>query len=275
MVLLATVVMLAAATASGQDLNSARKHFEAGSQAYAKGDFPRAEVEFRAAFAITKDPLLYYNIGQSQQQRGHLEDAIKSYKAYLAGVPDAEDRVDVEKLIRKLEADLAGPPTAPPMPLRPLGPDAGPAAGTTGTTPERPAAPASQPEDDHRSRRQVAWITGGAALVLVVVGGVMSGLSSSKASDANKLLSQRDAGGLPLRFSTVADQYNSAKDDAAKYGGVAIAMYSLAAVAAGVSVYLFLTGKSGPATAEKPQARLRLVPELSPRSAGLFAGVEF
>jgi len=59
--LLALLVLLAAASAWAQapDLERARRHFEAGSQAFQRGDYPRAELEFRGAYAITKDPLLF------------------------------------------------------------------------------------------------------------------------------------------------------------------------------------------------------------------------
>jgi tetratricopeptide (TPR) repeat protein len=264
-VLLVLVALLITSTASAQgpDLDRARRHFEAGSQAYSKGDYPRAEIEFRAAYAITKDPLLYYNIAQAQQRRGHLEDAIKSYRAYLAGVPDADDRADIDKLVRKLEAQLAGPVAPPPPPPR-------------ATHPEAPASvPASQPKEEGNARRQTAWIAGGASVVLLGVGIAMSAMSNAAATNANTLISARDPyTGQPLRFSDIAQKYSGYKDDASRYGGVAIGMYVAAAAGAGLTAWLFLTSK--PAGKEKPQAaRLRILPEVSPRSAGLAAGMEF
>jgi tetratricopeptide (TPR) repeat protein len=261
-VLLVLVVSLTAVSASAQgpDLDRARRHFEAGSQAFAKGEFPRAELEFRAALAITKDPLLYYNVGQAQQRRGHLEAAITSYRAYLAGVPEAEDRADVEKLIRKLEARLSGPAVPPQVTPR-VAPTAQPAS-----------APASQPEDGH-GRRQSAWISGGASVALLTVGIVMSGLSGSRSASANALINGRDNIGQPIRFADIAERYNGYRDDASKFGGVAIGLYAAAAAGAALTAYLYLTAK--PATKEKPQARLRFLPEISPRTAGLVAGMEF
>ncbi|HEY3359899.1 MAG TPA: hypothetical protein VGQ83_42000, partial [Polyangia bacterium] len=71
----------------------------------------------------------------------------------------------------------------------------------------------------------------------------------------------------------VAGRYNSLKDDAATFGGVAVAMYVAAAAAAGASAYLFVTSHS--AGKERPRAGLRLTPALSWRAAGLAAALEF
>ena len=141
------LVLLASSSAWAQapDLERARRHFEAGSQAFQRGDYPRAELEFRGAYAITKDPLLYYNIGQSQQRRGHHEAAIKSYRAYLAGVPDADDRAEVEGIIRNIEKEMTAP-------------KAGGEGGGVVTGPTKGPKPRS--EDDTSARRQSAWIVG-------------------------------------------------------------------------------------------------------------------
>jgi hypothetical protein len=125
--------------------------------------------------------------------------------------------------------------------------------------------------------RQSAWIAGGAAVALLGVGIGMSAVSYRKASNADALARGRDPLGQPIPFADVAGKYNAYRDDATKYGGVGIVMYSLAAVAAGVSGYLFYVtrpiGKD--AGQEKPQARLTLRPELSPTTAGFVAGMEF
>jgi tetratricopeptide (TPR) repeat protein len=248
------------AWAQAPDLDRARRHFEAGSQAFQRGDYPRAELEFRGAYAITKDPLLFYNIGQSQQRRGHLEAAIKSYRSYLAGVPDAEDRAEVESIISKIEKEMTAPKGA---------------GGGVVTGPDRPTkGPTQKSEDDARARRQSAWIVGSVSVAMLAVGAAMSGLSWKKAVDANKLVDRRDAFGQPVLFADVKDQYDSRKRDAATFGGVAIGMYAAAVVGLGITTYLFISSRGTPSK-EKKEARLRLAPLLDPHNAGLIAGMEF
>ena len=81
--------------------------------------------------------------------------------------------------------------------------------------------------------------------------------------------------GQPWPFATVQADYNAKKSDATKFGGVAIGMYAAAAVGAGVATYLFISSSGGKAGREKKEARLRLVPVLDHRNAGLIAGLEF
>jgi hypothetical protein len=257
------LVLLASTSAWAQapDLDRARRHFEAGSQAFQKGDYPRAELEFRGAYAITKDPLLFYNIGQSQQRRGHLEAAIKSYRSYLAGVPDADDRAEVENIIRNIEKEMTAPKAG--------------GGGVVVTGPETPGKPPTpRSVDDARARRQSAWIVGTVSVAMLAVGAAMSGLSWKKAVDANKLVDRRDAAGQPVLFADLKDQYDARKRDAATFGGVAIGMYAAAVVGLGISTYLFISSR-GKTTKEKREARLRLTPLLDPHNAGLIAGMEF
>ena len=261
----ALLVLLATASAWAQapNLERARRHFDAGAQALQKGDYPRAELEFRGAYAITKDPLLFYNIGQAQQRRGHLEAAVKSYRAYLAGVPAADDRAEVQAVIRTLEQELAAPrPGATPV-------------TPTGPRDQSPVAPPPRRDDDSRARRQSAWIVAAVSLAAVGAGVAMSVMSSSRAGAANKLIRQRDANGQPVVFDDVRDEFNARRSDAATFGGVALGMFAAAAVAAGIATYLFISSGARQPAKEKREARLRLVPVLDPRHAGLVAGMEF
>jgi tetratricopeptide (TPR) repeat protein len=262
---LALLILLASASAWAQapDLDRARRHFEAGSQAFQRGDYPRAELEFRGAYAITKDPLLFYNIGQSQQRRGHQEAAIKSYRSYLAGVPDADDRAEVEGIIRSIEKEMTAPKPG------------GGGGVVTGPGEKPPRGPTSRSEDDSRARRQSAWIVGSVSVAMLAVGAAMSGLSWKRAVDANKMINRRDAFGQPVPFVDVQTAFNAKKSDAATFGGVAIGMYAAAAVGIGISTYLFISSRSGKASKEKREARLRLVPVLDYHNAGLVAGMEF
>jgi hypothetical protein len=96
-------------------------------------------------------------------------------------------------------------------------------------------------------------------------------MSKSRADKGNALLTNPATTVTP----EIAARYNSARSDASMYGGVAIGMYAAAAVAAGVSVYLFLTSRSAPNQPEQRAARVQLVPVLGPNAAGVSAGVRF
>ncbi|HEX8951901.1 MAG TPA: hypothetical protein VF945_08650, partial [Polyangia bacterium] len=101
-----TVVALAAftATAWAQDFEAAGRHFSAAQEAFGAKHFKTAAGEFEAAYAITKDPVLLYNVGESYEKSGDGHKAVASYKAYLKEQPTAQDRAEVQKRIKSIEA---------------------------------------------------------------------------------------------------------------------------------------------------------------------------
>jgi hypothetical protein len=122
-------LLLIVSTASAQDFEAAAKRFAAAQAAYSARHFTRSAREFQAAYEITKDPVLLYNIGESWERAGDGNRAVAAYGAYLAAVPDAQDKADVQQRIRAIEerqfklVDQSAPGATPPGPA------------TTGTVP--------------------------------------------------------------------------------------------------------------------------------------------
>ncbi|HEX9100988.1 MAG TPA: hypothetical protein VF997_02225 [Polyangia bacterium] len=137
-----TVVALAAftATAWAQDFEAAGRHFSAAQEAFGAKHFKTAAGEFEAAYAITKDPVLLYNVGESYEKSGDGHKAVASYKAYLKEQPTAQDRAEVQKRIKSIEAkgyklaSQSAPGDNPPS-----------TATTTAPTPPPPTVPATPP----------------------------------------------------------------------------------------------------------------------------------
>jgi hypothetical protein len=100
----------------------------------------------------------------------------------------------------------------------------------------------------------------------------MAGLWAARAADVSALLHERDATGRPVPFSQVATRYHRAQTDLEAYRGAALGLGAAAAVAIGVSAYLFLRSSSRGA-AERRRAGLRLLPALAPGFAGLGAAL--
>ena len=48
-----------------QDFDAAGKHFSAAQEAFGAKHFKTAAAEFEAAYGITKDPVLLYNVAES------------------------------------------------------------------------------------------------------------------------------------------------------------------------------------------------------------------
>jgi len=145
-------VLLFSSVAHAQDFEGARLHFNYGNAAFGVKHYKTAAAEFLAAYEIVKDPVLWYNIGESRERAGNGKGAVEAYRAYLKGVPTAQDRVAVDLRIKRIVARryklpsqsspgdnpaavarVTPPPPVAPPPVAPT-----PAAPTT----PRPVAPA-------------------------------------------------------------------------------------------------------------------------------------
>jgi tetratricopeptide (TPR) repeat protein len=88
---------------SPQDIERATKLFDEGETYYRVQDYAKALDAYKEAYIISKTPELLFNIGQCQRLLNRYEDAIKSYKTYLADASQISNRAQVESFIAELE----------------------------------------------------------------------------------------------------------------------------------------------------------------------------
>lgn len=95
----------------------ARALFKQGREAYEDGRYRDAWDYFRQAYLLSKRPELLYNVGQAADRLRMDREALEAFKLYLARLPDAENRREVENRVRALEEQLgpAADGTAPPQ----------------------------------------------------------------------------------------------------------------------------------------------------------------
>jgi hypothetical protein len=103
MALLATT---AAPRAFADARSDAKAHYQAGMKAYNAADYRTAIQEFSSAQQIAPADLMNYNIALCYDKLGEAEPAIQFYKAYLAKVPSASNRSEIEASVSRLEAAL-------------------------------------------------------------------------------------------------------------------------------------------------------------------------
>lgn len=82
----------------------ARRLFEAGRAAYVEEKYQDALNYFQQAHELSGRPQLLFNIGQAADRAGQRETAAQAFRDYLAAVPDAENREEVETRIAELES---------------------------------------------------------------------------------------------------------------------------------------------------------------------------
>lgn len=151
----------------------AKKHYELGEKLYQISSYAQALEEFQKAYKLEPLPELLFNIARCHEVIGKLEEAIRNYKLYIEGKPDAKNRSVVEARIanleKRIEAEKKQPATLPAAP-----------------SVAKEVRPAEQTTDERRPpswRRTAGWTAlgvGGAALVTGVIFGV---LAKGKADD--------------------------------------------------------------------------------------------
>jgi tetratricopeptide (TPR) repeat protein len=109
---LASWLLAPAARADGAapaKAEEARALFEQAEIHYKLQRYERALAGYEEAYLLVQAPQLLFNIGQCYRLLGRPEEALRSYRAFLAAVPDAADKPRVEALI----AELSGRPAVP------------------------------------------------------------------------------------------------------------------------------------------------------------------
>ena len=111
-----------------EKLSLARRHFDAGEQAFRDRKYDVALDEFTTAYEISKEPDLLYNLHKVALKLGQKEMALSYLREYRAHRPASEqpaiDReiADVTAADVKPEPAEITPPPAPPPPPPPLPP---------------------------------------------------------------------------------------------------------------------------------------------------------
>ncbi len=141
----ALAVVLAPMTVAAQSddgVAKARQHYAAGKAAFDSGNYAVAIREFEAANRLAPAPVLKFNIGLSYERMGDKVEALKNYRAYLAGMPNANNRADVEQRIERLQAELRAEqfpaPASPPPPINQAPPVPNAGAQQPGAQPSAP-----------------------------------------------------------------------------------------------------------------------------------------
>lgn len=123
------IVAFLSATALASPGAGARAYSD-GKQKYAAGDYAGAAVDFRTAYAADPDPAYLFNLAQALRLAKACDDAALSYRTFLAEVPDAKNRAEIEGYLRDLDRCAAeqkavapkpdAEPTTPPIETSPI-----------------------------------------------------------------------------------------------------------------------------------------------------------
>lgn len=281
--ILAGAALAVAATAglawAQPDYKAAAEHYKAAEAAMAGGDFGAAALEYGVAYDITRDPILFYKIGQANDKAGKCPVALTYYNRYLKeGNPSDEyKRLTQERIVA-----CSGGATPPPDGTPPDGtpPDGTPPDGTPpdGANPDDALAPDGGATPGGPSfidqptswKRTGAWVATGLTVGLAAAGVVLAMSAEGSEEDLQSLIDFRN-GGRPVRYEEVRAQYESLDADGKRFDTLATAAFIGAGVTAVVATTLFVMDRGG---GKEPSATT-LAPTVSRHGGGLAVGWEF
>lgn len=163
-VALVLLALFVAAPASAQG-----SLFLRGARAYAEGRFEDAAMAFSDAYAEDPDPTYLYHLGRALEGAQDREGAIDAYFNYLAEVPDAPERVEVEATIERLRDEvLAGVEVVPEEETTP------PPAETT---PRRVSHVGVVERPEGRRISPWPWVVVGGGVLIVGIGAILGGVA--------------------------------------------------------------------------------------------------
>lgn len=200
---------------------------------------------FKQAYALNSNPNYLFNIGRVYEEKGDLEQAVVHYQEFVsqAGVDLDSREAATERLKVLREA------------LRQLEEEEEEAAEPE-TTPTEPGTD-EPPADRKRGQRIAGYVLLGAGGAGLIVGGILGGVASSTANDADN--------------AEFVDERLSMRDDARRQARAADAMFITGGVLAAAGLVLVLTtlskGKKA-STATASSRRFVFSPAATPTSAG-------
>jgi hypothetical protein len=96
---------LVASPAFADDPRQAGKHFQRGVSLYGEADYRAALVEFKRAYALSPNPAVLYNVGETQYQLQDYAAALTTFEHFLAeSAPGDGHRTEVESDLEVLRA---------------------------------------------------------------------------------------------------------------------------------------------------------------------------
>jgi len=114
-----------------------RKHASKAGQLAAKNKCKAAVLEFTKAYKLFKDPTILFNRAECYRRLGKDAEALKDYEQFLADMPTAPNRKNVEEHVASLKGSAS---VAPTTATAPAGPEAGAESAAKAAAPSAPAS---------------------------------------------------------------------------------------------------------------------------------------
>ncbi len=283
---------------STPDYDAAKRHYTAAEKAASAKDWNLAAREYGIAYEITRDPVLFFKLGNAYQLSGDCTRAVEYFERYLVEAKpseeyqsDAKARIAACHASGTANAEAAGAaqgsgeavPTTDAAGSRPLEPGlagtdgAGITSGLTATGDElaspkigSAANSSNEPsfmEEDVTWQQTAGWASIGVSAAFLTASAVLALSANSREEDIENLLSYRDADGRPASFAgTVSDRYETLADEGESLSKMSIIALGGAGVSAAVAIVFFVLDES---PEESDEGLGSLTPTIDRHSVGV------
>lgn len=227
------ILALAARLAVADEVADARARFSRGAGLLREGKAAEALIEFRAVHEATQDPLLLVHVAAAQEGAGDGAGALATYRAYLAALPDAADRVEIEARAAALANTVAPAIAAEEAGGQEEEEEEGEEEAGDALVVVSERSESGPPSRLERS----GWITLGGGAVLLSVAGVFGLMAEAHEDDLERQAAFRDNQGRPAPFEgAIARDWDRLHDEGGRYAdwGRGFLLAGAVAVVAGV-----------------------------------------
>lgn len=302
---LATPDRLALADEGKPDYADAKQHYADAEKAAQERDWAQAAKEYGIAYDITRDPVLFFKLGNAYQLSGDCTRAVEYFQRYLAEAkPSAEYQADTQARIAKCDSGLADastgtatdtgingtngtnagdakPPAEPPETTAPVtttpGLEEAAAAAeadlvSTGTDSEQVGQPTFL-DDEPTWQETAAWTSVGVSFALLSASAILGLSANSREEDIDNLFRYRDSEGNPAEFeATVQKRYENLIEEGEDLNTMSKFALGLAGVSTASAIVFFVLESSA---SPESDGLSSIAPTATKDSLGVSAGWAF
>ena len=277
-VLAGVLIGSAAIAQTPADVDRAKELYAVARKALDEGRHADAIRDFGAAYDITKDPVMFYWIGNANERAGKCDVALIYYGRYLKeGQPSDDFLVTVRQRITACGGDPAAAAGSGSAVIDAAagGSAAGVPAGAGSAVAEPPAGPGSaevavgsgSAARPLRAKHQGPWILVGGSIAMLTVGVVLAYSANAAENDISDLYVGLE-GNPPVFDSRTKQRYDDLIAEGERYEKLSWASFAVAAgLAGGAAIWFYMTR-------DKTESAV-IAPTVQPDGAGVSATVRW
>ena len=240
---------IAQTPAGGADVERAKELYTVARKSLDDGRHADAIRDFGAAYDITKDPVMFYWIGNANERAGKCDVALIYYGRYLReGKPSDDFLVTVRQRITACGGDAAPDNGSAIEPagsgsgsavVEPAG--SGSAAGSAAELPVAAGSGSGSAVRTIHARHQGPWILVGGSIAMLTVGVVLAYSANAAENDISDLYVGLE-GNPPVFDARTKQRYEDLLAEGERYERLSWASFAVAAgLAGGAAIWFYLS----------------------------------